>query len=139
MMALPAFWALIAQLDWRHKRNDDKVIAPVVEALAAKSVRAIKNFQERMATLLYQLDTKAHARRSGASEDGFLYSRCACVAKGRDFYKTVRASPKKMPVGLEFEALLDIAARAHERKTGRDFDYLTGCSYETGSNPKGWP
>ena len=85
-----------------------------------------------------QLDTTAHAKRVGGSDDGFLYSRCVCVANGREFYENVRANPKKMPGELEFEALLGIAATAYERKTGREFGYLTGCSYETGSNLKGW-
>ena len=139
MMELPAFWTLIAQLDWRHKGKESKVIAPVVETLATKSVRTIKNFEERLATLLYQLDTKAHSQRASASPDGFLYSRCACVANGPEFYDSVRANPKKMPLKTEFESLLGIAATAYEKKTGREFDYRTGRSYETGSNLKGWP
>jgi hypothetical protein len=138
MMALPVFWSLIAKLDWRHEGRDEKVIGPVVKALATKSVRVINTFEERLAKLLYDLDTKAHAMRTGGSDDGFLYSRCACVAKGRKFYESVRASPRKMPVKLEFESLLGIAATAYEKKTGREFGYRTGCSHETGSNPKGW-
>ena len=79
------------------------------------------------------------ARRSKQlSADGFLYTRCVCVANGKRFYDDVRAEPKRLPRDLEFEALLDVAARAYERKTGREFEYQTGCSYETYSNVRGW-
>jgi hypothetical protein len=32
-----------------------------------------------------------------------------------------------------------MASGAFELKTGEDFEYSTGCSYETFSNPAGWP
>jgi len=139
MMALPEFWNFIAQLDWSNDGNDKKIVAPVIDALAAKSVRAIHTFEERLANLLYQIDTEAHAKRAGGTDDGFLYARCICVARGPKFYGRVRANPGKMPRKLEFEALLGIAATAYEKKTGREFAYRTGCSCETGSNLKGWP
>ena len=43
-----------------------------------------------------------------------------------------------MPKDLEFEALLSLAPNAYELKTGKDFEYGTGCSYETFSNVAGW-
>jgi hypothetical protein len=43
-----------------------------------------------------------------------------------------------MPKDLEFEYLLSIAPKAYKKKTGEDFEYITGCSYETFSNKDGW-
>lgn len=144
MMRESRFWPLIDALAWRHQGNDTKVIEPVVRALAAASVREIKGFEERMAYCLFKLDTKKHARRMTKrasdylSPDDFLYTRCVCVANGKRFYEEVLSNPKRLPTELEFESLLTIAALAYERKTGNEFEYDTGCSYETFSNVRAW-
>lgn len=122
----------------------EPVIEPVVRSLAKASVREIKGFEERLAYNLYRLDTKDHARRltkrasEDPSADGFLYARCGCVANGKRFYDEVRKEPKRFPKDVEFESLLRIAGDAYERKTGDDFDYDTGCSYESFSNVRAW-
>jgi len=148
MMSEGEFWSIIEQLDWKRQGNDKLVLAPAIEALAAKSKTEICCFAERFAYLLYQLDTKAHASNIGedsydpksnyVSADGFLYARCVVVANGKEFYKAVLDDPTKMPKDMEFESLLGLASGAYELKTGEDFEYSTGCSYESFSNPTGW-
>lgn len=147
MMPLPDFWRLIALLDWDHEGDDDAVLAPVVEALAALPKTDIRGFQERLTHLLYLIDTRAHALASGLlsekddylSVDAFLFARCVVVANGQAFYDDVLAKPQTMPQDMEFEALLQLASAAWEQKTdGDDFDHETGCSYETYSNQAGW-
>jgi len=148
MMSEEEFWSIIELLDWKHQGNDKEVLAPAIKALAAKSKTDICRFEERFAYLLYQLDTKAHASNIGAdsydpesdsvSADGFLYARCVVVANGREFYEAVLKDPTKMPKDMEFESLLQLASGAYELKTGEDFEYSTGCSYESFSNQAGW-
>lgn len=148
MMSEQAFWAIIGLLDWSRQGNDEAVLEPAVASLATRSKTDIRQFEERLAYLLYQLDTKAHASNMGensydpkssyVSADGFLYARCVVVANGKKFYDAVLKNPRKMPKDLEFESLLSLAREAYQQKTGDDFDYLTGCSYETFSNPEGW-
>jgi hypothetical protein len=148
MMSEEDFWSIIDQLDWRYEGDDNKVLAPAVKALAAKSKTEIRRFEERLAFLLYQLDTKAHASNIGehsydpetnyVSADEFLYARCVVVANGRQFFETVLKNSAKMPKDMEFESLLGLAPTAYESKTGDDFEYSTGCSYESFSNSVGW-
>jgi hypothetical protein len=61
------------------------------------------------------------------------------VANGQDYYALVLVDPKQMPKDMEFEALLSVAREAYERKTGRDWDYVSPVSYETFNNAAGWP
>lgn len=148
MVSEEEFWSIIERFDWRQAGNDRGVLARAIEALAAKTKTEICCFQERLAYLLYQLDTKAHAGSIGEnsynpesdylSADGFLYARCVVVANGKEFYDAVLADPTKMPKDMEFESLLGLASTAYELKTGEDFEYSTGCSYESFSNPAGW-
>lgn len=148
MMSDEEFWSIIDLLDWKYQGNDKKVLAPAIKALAAKTKAEICRFEEFLAYLLYQLDTKAHASNIGkdsydpesdyVSADGFLYARCVVVANGRDFYEKVLKDPTEMPKDMEFESLLGLASGAYELKTGEDFEYSTGCSCESFSNPAGW-
>jgi hypothetical protein len=148
MMAEDTFWSIIDRLDWNHEGNDDKVLAPAIEFLASVSRRDICRFRERFAFLHYQLDTRAHASNIGeysydeksdyVSADGFLYARCVVVANGPKFYEAVLKDPRKMPKDMEFESLLYVAPKAYELKTGEDFEYISGCSFESFSNYEGW-
>lgn len=142
------FWSIIELLDWQHEGDDERVLMPAVNALAKKSKLKICRFEERLAWLLYQLDTKDHASNIGEfsydketdyiSADGFLYARCAVIANGKAVYDAALKSPKKMLQDLEFESLLSLPRDAYEMRTGEEFNYSTGCSYETFSNPVGW-
>ena len=75
---------------------------------------------------------------SGFSADGFLYSRCVVVANGKVVYERILADPSQMPKDMEFEALLSMAWKAFEKKTGKEYDRLTRVSFETFSNKVGW-
>ena len=148
MMDVAAFWAIIELLDWKHLEDDDKVMASAVEALAAQSKAEIRRFAERLAHLLYLLDTREHAGHIGElsydeksryiSADGFLYARCAALAGGKAFYESALNDPTRMPKDVEFESLLGLAATAYESKTGEEFEYEPGCCFETFSNVGGW-
>lgn len=142
------FWSLIDRLDWRHEGDDDRVLAPVVKALASVSLAEIEAFEDSLAQKLYSLDGRAWARQIGSgwwggeppvSVDDFLYSRCAVVASGKEFYEAVLVDPKQMPTDVEFEALLRIAQTAWKAKTGEEPTFTTSVSYETFSNEAGWP
>lgn len=92
--------------------------------------------------------TQRHAEQIGESAwkgeetffsvDAFLYARCAAVANGRAFFERALAQPRNMPRDVEFEALLYAAGAAYQRRTRKEWDHQTGCSYETFSNRKGW-
>lgn len=138
MLPEDQFWELIGLLDKPLEATDESAFEPLVARLAAMNLRDIKKFAESLAWMLFRLDTRAHADAyAGGSDDGFLYARCAVVVSGKAFYESVRADPTFMPEDLDFEDLLSIIPSAWERKTGEDYDYVTGCSFETGSNPEG--
>lgn len=141
MLADDDFWGLIALLDGpaQSAEDTDKAINRLISRLAKRTRTDIKRFEETLAYKLFLLDTEAHAEASRNSDDGFLYARCSVVASGPEYHASVVADPSKMPRDVDFEDLLTIARLAYERKTGEDLDYMTGCSYETGSNPNGWP
>lgn len=141
------FWSMVSKMDW--KLGDEWDIADsLVDRLAKKSKEKIKVFEETLAYLLYQLDTKEHAEQIGENsyktddeyfpEDLFLYARCYVVAKGKDVFQRVLQNPSEMPKDKEYEALLTIAEEAYEQKTDLSLDYVTEYDYETYSNDKGW-
>ena len=144
----PTFWGLIRQLDWTRTGEDERVVEPVVAALAALPVEEIHAFQGMLAQKLYALDGRRWAREAGPgiwwgepnslSVDSFLYARCVVVANGRGFYELVLANPEKMPKGMEFESLLYVAPRAEERRVGHTVGIDTDISFETFSNSSGW-
>ena len=143
-----AVWSLIDLLDWDKTGDDDAVIEPLVAALSARSVEEIQRFEDTLAEKLHALDTEAHAREIGDeaydgpgspfSPDWFLYVRSCVVANGRSTFERVLADPKEMLRDLEFEALLYVASKAYQRKTGTEFTYVPTTSYETFSNEAGW-
>lgn len=145
------FWTLISKLAWKHAGSDDKVVAPVVRALAAMPAGEIVGFQNLLTEKLYALDGHDWARESGdsiwwgeprvLSTDAFLYARCVVVANGPAFYEAVLTDPKAMPKDMGFEVLLYVAMKAYERKTGLHGDAVRGhaaVSYETFSNIAAW-
>ncbi len=148
MMSEEDFWSIINLLDWNYQGDDKMVLTPAIKMLSTKSKAEICQFEERFSFLLYQLDTKAHASNIGkysydskqryVSADGFLYARCVVLANGQKFYKAVLNDPRKMPKDMDFESLLGLASEAYELKTGENFEYSTGCSYESFSNTDGW-
>jgi Protein of unknown function (DUF4240) len=147
-MTEETFWNIIARFDWNRTGDDDAVIEPAVNDLSAMADDAIREFEDILAAKLNALDTVAHARaignrayrgpRAPFSPDWFLYVRCCVVANGQEFYADVLADPERMPQDMEFEAILYVAERAYERKTGKTFDHVSNISYETFSNRSGW-
>jgi hypothetical protein len=141
------FWEIIALLDWDKAGDDDAVIEPAVAHLTAGPMQHILEFQDILSEKLYQLDTRAHAQQIGEdawspdryfSVDNFLYARCCAVANGKAFYRKALKDPASMPKDLNFEALLNIASAAYQRKTGKRLQHLPAFSYETYSNEAGW-
>ena len=145
MLQTDVFWDILAKFDWLAE-DDDSVIAPAVNFLKKQQVSFIKQFEETLSYKLYCLDTKNHGIASGLydeknnyiSLDCFLYMRCFIVAKGEEFYNSVLSCPQKMPKDVDFEILLSVASEAYEKKTKREFNYITGRSYETFSNKESW-
>jgi hypothetical protein len=149
-MSEDVFWEVIALFDWKETGDDDAVLAPAREALAAMSEADIFAFSDILARKLYALDTRAHARQAFDGEadpddgddyisaDEFLYVRCCVVANGRRLYDDVLADPKQTPQGVEFESLLYLARDAYEDKTGGAYEHTTPISFESFSNADGW-
>lgn len=143
------FWGLIARLDWGHGGDDDRVVEPVIDSLAAMPREKIAGFQDLLAHKLHALDGRVWAKESGdriwwgepasLSVDGFLYARCKVVANGRAFYDKVLADPASMPKDMEFEVLLYVARWADERQNGASEGFRTSVSFETFANAAGWP
>ncbi|KYG26487.1 DUF4240 domain-containing protein [Bacillus gaemokensis] len=97
---------------------------------------------------MYLLDTIEHAKhistasfcktKDYVSADGFLYTRCLAIARGKDLYEQALVEPVHMPKDEEFEPLLYLAEKAYMRRMNKDFKYETGCDYESFSNKAGW-
>lgn len=113
------------------------------------SVKDIKEFEEALSYKLYLLDTKEHAKNIGEysydeetqdyfSADLFLYFRCSVITEGKECFELTIKNPQNMPKDNSFEPLLSLASEAYQRRTGKEFEYLTGCDYETFSNDAGW-
>jgi hypothetical protein len=142
------FWRCIEMLDWEKCGDDDSVIEPAVEWLSKKSEREITAFANTLSEKLHRLDGETFAKEIGKdaykgpherfARNWFLRVRCCVVANGSDYYKEVLAHPQAMPKDLEFEAVLRIAPKAFERKTGRKMPHGTKYNYETFANKEGW-
>ena len=131
--------------DWDAMGDDDKVLSPLVEYMSQQSDETIFSFDEIMAELLFELDTKKNfkkARRYYAhSDDSFLYSRCCALINGEEYYEKAKAGKVSDLWQMEFEAILGVPMCAWDKKHGDDAiddPYLTRKSYETGSNVDGW-
>ncbi len=141
-----AFWAAIEMLDWGQDGDDDKTVEPLVEFLSGQTIAVIYRFADILSEKLWFLDTQNHAKiflddpEEGGmlSVDDFLYTRCAVVANGQNFYEKILNDPTLMPLDLTFEPLLYIALKAYKRKTGKIFTTIHAYNYETYSNINGW-
>ncbi len=141
------FWHLIGKLEG-EKETREEVIAPLIAALSKRSLADIYQFEEILTDKLFQLDSKQYAEQIGESAyqegkyfsvDSFLYARCTVVACGKVLFHQVLTNPQKMPKDAELEALLYVAEKAYELKTGKtDYSYFPQKSYETYSNHIAW-
>jgi hypothetical protein len=140
------FWSVIDALDWSEKDNQEAILEPAIQMLAAMSIGNIHQFQDILAEKLWQLDTPSHAQvfidqhpKGRLSADDFLYVRCAVAAEGKDFFEHILHNPLSIPQDLTFEPLLRLASEAYELKTGGyHFAHTPVLSYETYSNEKAW-
>ena len=139
------FWNIIGQLDWAKEGDDAAVVEPTIQILQKHPLSYIYRFANILSEMLWHLDTKNHAQvflddpeEGYLSVDDFLYTRCAVVANGRDFYEMVLNKPSEMPKDLTFEPLLYVALHAYKRKTGKEFMFRSAHNYETYSNKGGW-
>ncbi|MBO0593936.1 DUF4240 domain-containing protein [Cellulophaga sp. E16_2] len=145
MMDDQSFWEVIEKIDWSRKEDEEKML-PAIKFLANKKVSEIKQFQENLTYKLYLLDNKENAKNIGEnsfeneyfSADYFLYIRCCVIANGKSMFESVIVDSKKMPKDLDFEPILYLSSSAYETKMKKDFEYESGCDYETYSNIKGW-
>ena len=142
------FWEIIGLFDWTDSENNEQVIRPAVEALAASPVHHIYLFADLLATKLHALDRRDLAENIGEdsyspgqffSVDNFLYARCCVIANGKAALEAVLAEPSLMPKNLTFESLLRVASLAYLAKTGRPFEYVSETPIETFQNRAGWP
>ncbi|HET6582744.1 MAG TPA: DUF4240 domain-containing protein [Nannocystaceae bacterium] len=144
-----AFWAIIAALNWKRAGDGDAVMAPAVKALAKLAPADIVAFDDMLAAKLFALDGVVFAREIGQeayrrpgeyfSGESFLFARCCAVAKGRELYESILADPRRMPKDEGFEALLELATLAYEKKTGEDYAHVPTPDCETFANEAGWP
>jgi len=148
MMDNQVFWEIISLLDW-SKETEEAIVDAAIKKLSTFTVWKIRHFEEALSYKLFLLDTEEHAKEMGEhcfspqnqhfSPDLFLYARCAVVARGKGFFEDVLSTPSKMLKDTEFEILLSLSSEAYYLKKGYDFEYMSGCSYETFSNREGWP
>lgn len=140
------FFKIIMDIcDWDAMGNDDKVLSPLIEYLSQQSDETIFAFDEIMAELLFELDTKKNFKKAcryyDHSDDSFLYSRCCALTNGEEYYEKAKAGKVSDLWQMEFEAILGVPMCAWGKKHGHDsieYPYLTKKSYETGSNVHGW-
>jgi hypothetical protein len=139
------FWADIAILDWTEA-DPERVIEPLIANLARRDRIEIETFESALTWFLFQLDGERFAREIGPgaygtedfSPDHFLDARCAAVARGREKYSEILATPSKMPKDAEFEALLWVAERAWLRRFGSLEAFSTNQAMFTFSNRDAW-
>lgn len=140
------FWKAISLLDWSKSDDDDQVVAPLIAFLKEQPLANIYRFSDLLSEKLWNLDTYSHAKvflddpeeEGILSVDDFLYTRCAVVANGPEYYEKVLNAPHLMPQDLTFEPLLYVAMKAYKQKTGKKFSPVAAFNYETYSNKKGW-
>ena len=140
------FWDTLNRLDWTKEEDDTKVVEPVVSFLAQQPLSHIYRFSDILSEKLWLLDTRAHAQvflddpeeEGCLSVDDFLYTRCAIVSNGKEYYEKILVNPFLTPTDLTFEPLLYIALTAYKQKTGKHFTGTSAFNYETYSNKKGW-
>lgn len=140
------FFRLTDLLDWDQEGEDERVLEPLIAYLAKCPEEVIIAFDDRMAKLLYDLDSAELARRIYGTDghfsgDEFLYIRCVALVNGADFYYQVRDGRRELGNDLGFEAILYVPAMAWARKYGKElqvYSHMTDVSYETGSNREKW-
>jgi len=150
------FWRLIAELGGS---NSNASYTRLSMRLAALPVDQLVGFDARLTLSLYALDDECRAdwyvkhepvTPEFRTDDDFLYERADTVTAGRAVWEyAVRTDT--LPWGAtdavdrDGENLLYVAAEAANRRGVSDDAFgaresaAFSLSYETGSNPAGWP
>lgn len=150
------FWNLISEL---HGSNSDSAYRRLTVQLESLTTTQILGFDARMTIDLYELDDQCRAKwyskrdPSGlgfVADDDFLYFRADTVTAGEAVWREA-ATTDTLPWGTtdavtgDGENLLYVGLdAAHARGISNDKwidleSKLYPLSYETGSNPAGWP
>ena len=95
------FWKTIDLCNWKKIGHDEKVLKPVVKYLSKQEDHVIFEFDDLMAELLYDLDTRKLAEQCKKvdplmSDDSFLYSRCVALVNGPAYYEKVKKEKSKI-------------------------------------------
>ena len=141
------FWRIMDKADWSLQGDDEKVLAPVIDALSKLDDREIFGFEDVMSKLLYDIDSQEialglYGPELRFSEDLFLYQRCVALVNGSEYYNAILTGTEKLDPNSEFESILYVAQRAWAKKHSADPDdypHFPDVSYETGSNEALWP
>jgi hypothetical protein len=149
------FWSFIGAL---HHSLEQAAFDRVSRTLSRASVDEIIAFDARMTLDLYELDSACRVEWYGNHDpdhlgfpldDDFLYFRCSTIIAGRDNFERA-VSSQTLPWGSvstddSGEPLLYIGITAAAMKGLSDEtfqnreDAVIPLSYETASNPQGWP
>lgn len=140
------FFHFTDMLDWDKQGDDEAVIEPLISFLAKWGDNVIFAFHDKMAELLFSLDTYNIAKHLMGNEtcfspDYFLYARCVALVNGKPYYNAILKGRKKLPANMDFETILYVPQKAWERIYNEDGDeYLheAKLNYETYSNKAGW-
>ncbi|MFE7492138.1 DUF4240 domain-containing protein [Kitasatospora sp. NPDC057541] len=157
VMTWERFWQLVEVLGGEAVletcQGFEDACGRLTEVLSREPVSQIIGFGERLAEALHRLDQAdfgtlpvlgmepADGSRFPQSADGFLYSRAAVVAAGRQAYESVLGNTERFVpfTALRCEGLLYVHEEAFEQVTGTEWDRLTRYVYESCSNTDGWP
>lgn len=101
------FWTTMELCDWSKEGDDDKVLNPLIKYLSKQDDCIIFEFDDLMTELLYDLDTEKLADQCEKvdplmCDDTFLYSRCAALINGPDFYEKVKRGGNEKGMGYGF-------------------------------------
>lgn len=147
MSAIDFFHITDMYLNW-DAEDDEAIVEPLIDFLAEWGDDLIYAFDDRMAQLLYDIDTKAVASKAYKddeymSPDMFLYNRCVALINSKPFYNQVHNGKRKLNKDCEFEIILYVPARAWAKLHNKDEDEYYACHetpvcVETYSNEVGW-
>ena len=140
------FFRFTDMLDWDKQGDDEAVVEPLIAFLAKWGDNVIFAFHDKMAELLFSLDTYNIAKHLIENEtyfspDYFLYARCVALVNGKPYYNAILKGRKKLAANMDFETILYVPQKAWKRihnKNGDEYLYETKVDYETYSNKAGW-
>ena len=140
------FFMIMKTLAWKYEGDNEKVLEPLISYLAYYGDNMIFAFEDKMAELLYSLDTYEIASKcmgdpTQFSSDEFLYTRCVALINGRSYYNAILKGKKSLPKDSDYEDILYVPMKAWARlhvKNMEKYTHISPISYETFSNKDGW-